>query len=51
MAEAIEPTLANMTDINAVLISVLALEQDSYDWYARHHNELALERRLQPRLV
>ena len=63
MAEAIEPTLAKlmggtprvplaeMTDINTALIPVPALEQDSYDWYARHHNELALERRLQPRLV
>lgn len=63
MAEAIEPTLAklmgdtprmplgSMTDINTALIPVGALEQDSYDWYARHHAELALSRQPQPRVV
>lgn len=63
MAEAIEPTLArmmgespqvpldSMTDVNTALIPVDWLEQDSYDWYARHHAELELERRLQPSVV
>ena len=63
MAEAIEPTLAklmgdtprvplaSMTDINTALIPVPKLEQDSYDWYARHHAELEAHRTLQPRVV
>jgi lysophospholipase L1-like esterase len=63
MAEAIEPTLARlmedaprvplneMTDINTALIPVEKLEQDSYDWYARHHAELRLEKRMQPKVV
>jgi lysophospholipase L1-like esterase len=63
MAEAIEPTLArlmgdapreslaSMTDINTALIPVDVLEQDIYDWYARHHAELDLEKRRQPRVV
>ncbi len=63
MAEAIEPTLAklmgdeprmplaDMKDINTALIPVDWLEQDSYDWYARHHAELALARATQPQLV
>ncbi len=63
MAEAIEPTLANlmgaspqlplssMTDINTALIPVPRLEQDSYDWYARHHAELELQKTLKPRVV
>jgi lysophospholipase L1-like esterase len=56
MAEAIEPTLAtlmqdapavplnSMTDINTALLPVPWLEQDSYDWYARHHAELAIQK-------
>jgi lysophospholipase L1-like esterase len=28
-----------------------ALEQDSYDWYGRHHAELELQKRVQPRVV
>jgi lysophospholipase L1-like esterase len=63
MAEAIEPTLArlmrdtprvpldSMTDINTALIPVEKLEVDSYDWYARHQAELALEKKVKPRVV
>jgi len=63
MAEAIEPTLArlmgdaprvaltSMTDINTALIPVERLEQDLYDWYARHHAELALTKNMQPKVV
>ena len=63
MAEAIEPTLAklmgdsprvplaSMTDINTALIPVPALEIDSYDWFARHHAELELQKTLRPRVV
>jgi lysophospholipase L1-like esterase len=63
MAEAIEPTLArllgekprksleSMTDINTALIPVDRLEQDSYDWYARHHAELAIGKMMDPRIV
>lgn len=63
MAEAIEPTLArmmgdspqvplpSMTDINTALIPVPWLEQDSYDWYARHHAEIAARQQIQPKVV
>jgi lysophospholipase L1-like esterase len=63
MAEAIEPTLAklmgdspraalaSMTDINTALIPVPWLETDSYDWYARHHAEVELQKTLKPRIV
>ncbi|WP_184214233.1 GDSL-type esterase/lipase family protein [Granulicella aggregans] len=63
MAEAIEPTLAKlmgdsprmpldaMTEINTALIPVPKLEQDSYDWYARHHAELNTKLRINPRVV
>ena len=63
MAEAIEPTLARLmgdapraplsstTDINTALIPVGRLEDDVYDWYARHHAELDLEKRIQPKVV
>lgn len=63
MAEAIEPTvarlmgepprvpLASMTDINTALIPVERLELDSYDWYARHHAVLQLQKQLNPRVV
>jgi lysophospholipase L1-like esterase len=63
MAEAIEPTLARlmgdapqeslalMTDINTALIPVDKLEQDFYDWHARHHAELDLQKHLRPRVV
>jgi lysophospholipase L1-like esterase len=63
MAEAIEPTLAKlmgdapredlaaMTDINTALIPVPRLEQDSYDWYARHHAELEVEKHIKPQVV
>lgn len=63
MAEAIEPTLAklmdnspqvplaSMTDINTALIPVPWLEQDSYDWYARHHAEIAARQQVQPKVV
>lgn len=63
MAEAIEPTLAklmgdalrvpleSMTDINTALIPVPRLEMDPYDWYARHHAELELQKTLKPQVV
>ena len=63
MAEASEPTLAklrgdspraalaSMTDINSAAIPVSALEVDSYDWFARHHAELALQKTLRPHVV
>ncbi len=63
MDEAIEPTLArlmgepprvplsSMTDINPALIPVPWLEQDSYDWYGRHHAELTLQKQINPRVV
>lgn len=63
MAEAIEPTLASlmgdsprqplsaMTDINTALIPVSRLEPDLYDWFARHHAELDLQKRMQPEVV
>ena len=63
MAEAIEPTLAklmgdeprvplaSMTDINTAVIPQPRLEQDSYDWYARHHAELELQKTFKPRVV
>ena len=63
IAEAIEPTLAHlmgdaprmplsaMTEINTALIPVARLEDDVYDWYARHHAELDLEKRIQPKVV
>jgi len=63
MAESIEPTLArlmwdaplaplaSMTDINTALIPVERLEMDSYDWYARHHAELKLQKTMKPQVV
>lgn len=63
MAEAIEPTLAKlmgekprvplaeMTDVNTALIPVSKLEQDSYDWFARHRAELLLGRQVDPEVV
>jgi lysophospholipase L1-like esterase len=63
MAEAIEPTLAklmgdtprvplaSMTDINTAVIPVPRLELDIYDWYARHHAELEVQKSLKPRVV
>nr|WP_252263836.1 GDSL-type esterase/lipase family protein [Paracidobacterium acidisoli] len=63
MAEAIEPTLAKlmgdaprmpltaMSDINTAVIPVPRLEQDSYDWYGRHHAELAQQKGMDPQVV
>jgi lysophospholipase L1-like esterase len=63
MAEAIEPMLArlmdegprapleSMTRFNTALIPVPALEQDSYDWYARLHAVLYVQKQIQPRVV
>lgn len=64
MAEAIEPTLARLlgepprlpmaqlgTAFNTALIPVSRLEQDSYDWYARHRGALATARTLDPEVV
>lgn len=63
MAEAIEPTLehllndgqrvslASLHDVNTALIPVPRLEMDSYDWYKRHDEELALQKTLDPQVV
>ncbi|HEY9254287.1 MAG TPA: GDSL-type esterase/lipase family protein [Stenotrophomonas sp.] len=64
MAEAIEPTLARLLGepprlpmaqlgraFNTALIPVPWLEQDSYDWMARHHGALAAARNLRPEVV
>lgn len=63
MAEAIEPALAklmgdaprvpleSMTDINTALIPVGSLEQDIYDWYARHHAEMEVKKTIDPKVV
>lgn len=64
LAEAIEPTLARLLGESPVkpvaelgrefatsLIPVDWLEQDSYDWYARHHAALAAARTLKPEVV
>jgi lysophospholipase L1-like esterase len=63
MAEAIEPTLAKllgeppllplseMQEVNTAVIPVEWLEQDSYDWFARHHAELALQGTMKPQVV
>ena len=63
MAEAIEPTLAKLmgdapqvpltsiTDINTAIIPQPRLELDIYDWYARHHAELDLQKKMNPRIV
>ncbi len=63
MAQAIEPTLAGMlgeapseplramTDANTAVIPVPRLEQDSYDWYARHAAELEAQKGMNPKLV
>ncbi|WP_206667887.1 GDSL-type esterase/lipase family protein [Sphingomonas glacialis] len=63
MAEAIEPTLAallqsarpvplaELRNANTAVIPVPKLEQDSYDWHARHHAELALNGTTRPKIV
>jgi lysophospholipase L1-like esterase len=63
MAEAIEPTLARlmgdaprvalaaMTSVNTAVIPVERLEQDSYDWYARHQSVLQLQKNAHPNVV
>ncbi|HBK45570.1 MAG TPA: acetylhydrolase [Xanthomonadaceae bacterium] len=64
LAEAIEPTLARLlgeaprvpmaelgTAFNTALIPVPWLEQDSYDWHARHRGALAAARRIAPEVV
>lgn len=63
MAEAMEPTLAklmdeaprvalaSMTEIDTALIPVPRLEQDSYDWFARHAAELEVQRGAKPDVV
>ncbi|WP_155616217.1 platelet-activating factor acetylhydrolase IB subunit [Xanthomonas vesicatoria] len=64
LAEAIEPTLARLLgeppvkpvaelgrDVTTSLIPVDWLEQDSYDWYARHRAALAAARSLKPEVV
>jgi lysophospholipase L1-like esterase len=63
MAEAIEPTLAHlmgdeprvplaaMTDIDTAVIPVPRLEMDDYDFYARHHAELEIQKKVKPQVV
>jgi lysophospholipase L1-like esterase len=64
MAEAIEPPLARLlgepprvpmaqlgVSFNTALIPVPWLEQDSYDWYARHRGALAAARVSKPQVV
>ena len=63
MAEAIEPTLAKllnaapssplaaMTSVDTAVLPVSRLEIDSYDWFARHHAELALQKQMMPDVV
>lgn len=64
MAEAIEPTLARLLGepprvpmarlgaaFNTALIPVPWLEQDSYDWLARHRGALAAARVMDPQVV
>jgi lysophospholipase L1-like esterase len=43
--------LDTITEINTALIPVPKLEQDSYDWYARHHAELETKKKLKPDVV
>jgi len=51
MGEEPRVPLAQMTDINTATIPVERLEQDSYDWYARHQAELELAKTLNPKVV
>lgn len=63
MAEAIEPSIAtlmadsprqpldSMTDINTALIPMSRLESDLYDWYARHHAVIEIQKHMQPQVV
>jgi lysophospholipase L1-like esterase len=59
-AQAIEPTLAQLmgdkplaVDVpaNSALIPVPKLENDSYDWYARHADVLRVKDRIDPEVV
>jgi lysophospholipase L1-like esterase len=59
-AQAIEPTLAQLmgdkplavdTPANSALIPVPKLENDSYDWYARHAEVLRIKDSLNPEVV
>ena len=59
-AQAIEPTLAKLMDdkplavevpSNSALIPVPKLENDSYDWYARHADVLRVKDGLNPEVV
>ena len=59
-AQAIEPTLAQLLgdqplaiDVpnNTALVPVPKLEEDSYDWYARHAEVLRIKDRLNPEVV
>jgi lysophospholipase L1-like esterase/dienelactone hydrolase len=59
-AQAIEPTLAKLMDdkslalevpSNSALIPVPKLENDSYDWYARHADVLRIKDGLNPEVV
>lgn len=58
--QALEPTLAQLmgdsplaVDVpsNSTLVPVPKLEQDSYDWYARHADVLRTEKDIQPEVV
>jgi lysophospholipase L1-like esterase/acetyl esterase/lipase len=59
-AQAIEPTLAQLmgdqplaveVPSNTALVPVPKLEEDSYDWYARHAEVLRIKDRLNPEVV
>lgn len=59
-AQAVEPTLARLmgdqplgVDVpsNSALIPVPKLEEDSYDWYARHADVLRVKDQLRPEVV
>lgn len=59
-AQAIEPTLARLmgdqplgveTPSNSALIPVTKLEQDSYDWFARHQDVLRVKDAIDPEIV
>lgn len=59
-AQAMEPTLAQLmgdqplamaVPTNSALVPVPKLEEDSYDWYARHAEVLRIKHRLNPEVV
>ncbi len=51
MGDAARMTPSEMTDVNSAEIPIDRIEQDSYDWYARHHTILELAKDSRPRVV